>query len=229
MDSESSRRHGIGAREIQRQSLVVAHHFHHVAPVECGPVHGDGGRADRRVPSQHDADRSSKGLLGDERFVTLHVEDHIERLVGRQGRDLSDPIRTRGVIGVREDRRDSKAAAGIQYFGIIGGDDAQVSDAELNDALMDPDHQGDPSEQSERLSRQPRCAETRRNYRQDRHRTVDWGVVAAKFTPCKIRTFAREGKRCSGVLTRVLSSSRGHAERLVVAGFQRADSGAAGA
>jgi tellurite resistance protein TerC len=99
------------------------------------------------------------------------------------------------MICAGEHHRDVAGGAGCAHILVIGCYNHGVGDLQGHDALIDSDHEGFASEEAKWLAGKPCRAEARRDHREDRHKPVNRGVVAAKFTPIKIPGSAAEGKQ----------------------------------
>ncbi len=187
------------SRKVQRLPLVAAYDLDHVSPGERVPVSVHARGANRRPPGGHNGDGASHGRTRDEGFVALHVDDDVILGKGGTGCHFRDAIGSGWMVRRCEHGVDPGVRTGLDDLVGVGRDDAGVGDVKRHHALVHADHKRKPSEQAERLVGEASGRQAGRDHGQDGHQGTEWDEVAARFTPCKIRSRQSEGKRWRAV------------------------------
>src|SRR5690606_7918572 len=128
--------------------------------------------------------RAGKNCAGNERLVSLNIEDHLRAGVFRERRDLRHTVRCGGVIRVGDHYLCPDGFQRLSDSSGIGGDNDSVSDSESRNALPDALNNRATGEQLQRLVGEPRGRETRGYHRQNRQvASAEARGAAAKFIP----------------------------------------------
>src|SRR6185437_7972167 len=168
--------------------VVGTHHFDDAGLVEDGWFVVNGRGAERKAVVADHGDGAFHGLGGDERFITLNVQDDVVVARGevRTCRDFGDAVGTRWVVLTGKHALGAGIARRGSDVRVIGSDDVSVGDAEVLDALPDADDEWRAAEESERLAVEPGGAESGWDHREGGHGRSAGAGRNARFTPWNI-------------------------------------------